>query len=94
MTVKFFAYLRDPEFAGCKEIQCPSPGTVLELGRRLSAQYGARFQGEFFAPGGEEALGERIIVMVNGRRVEFLDGVHTRLVEADTVQIFPVVAGG
>lgn len=93
MTVKFFAYLRDRDYAGCKEIQMECPGTVLELGKKLTEKYGKKFKNEFFAPG-ETELGERIIVMVNGRRVEFLEGIRTELKESDTVQIFPVVAGG
>ena len=93
MTVKFFAYLRDPGYAGCKELQTPAPDTVRTLGEQLSHRFGPKFRGEFFSPAGDQ-LGERIIVMVNGRRVEFLDGADTPLRETDTVQIFPVVAGG
>ena len=93
MTVKFFAYLRESRFAGCKELTCPAPATVAALGETLSRQFGPAFRGEFFAPDGS-GLGERIIVLVNGRRVEFLSGMDTPLKESDTVQIFPVVAGG
>ena len=93
MTVKFFAYLREDRFAGCKELSCPAPATVAALGEALSQKYGPAFRGEFFSPDGT-ALGERIIVMVNGRRVEFLQNLDTPLAEGDTVQIFPVVAGG
>ena len=93
MTVKFFAYLRDPGFAGCKELELPAPATVLELGQVLSDRFGSKFREEFFTPDGRQ-LGERIIVMVNGRRVDFLNGIDTGLKESDTVQVFPVVAGG
>lgn len=93
MTVQFFAYLRDPEFAGCRETSWPHAPTLRELGEQLSEAFGARFRGEFFTPGGN-ALGERVIVMVNGRRAEFLDGLDTALQDTDTVLIFPVVAGG
>lgn len=93
MTIKFFAYLREPRYAGCKELTCPAPGTVAQLGELLSQKYGPAFRGEFFSPDGTE-LGERVIVMVNGRRIEFLRGLDTPLAEGDTVQIFPVVAGG
>ena len=93
MTVKFFAYLREPKYAGCKEMTCPAPETVYHLGEALSEQFGAPFRGEFFSPDGAE-LGERVIVMVNGRRIEFLQGLDTPLTDRDTVQIFPVVAGG
>ena len=93
MTVQFFAYLRDPEFAGCREIFWPHAPTLRALGEQLCEAFGARFRDEFFAPGGE-ALGERIIVMANGRRAEFLDGLDTALRETDIILIFPVVAGG
>ena len=93
MTVRFFAYLRDPEFAGCRSTSWPHAPTLGALGEQLSEAFGEKFRGEFFAPGGD-ALGERVIVMVNGRRAEFLDGLDTALQETDTVLIFPVVAGG
>lgn len=93
MTVQFFAYLRDPEFAGCRETSWPHAPTLRSLGEQLSEAFGARFRGEFFTPEGN-ALGERVIVMVNGRRAEFLDGLDTALQDTDTVLIFPVVAGG
>ena len=93
MTVKFFAYLREKEFAGTKELVLPPPSTVRALGEDLSRRFGPRFRAEFFSPGGD-GLGEKIIVMVNGRRVEFLSGIDTPLRDSDTVQIFPVVAGG
>ena len=63
------------------------------LGEDLSRRFGPRFRAEFFSPAGD-ALGEKIIVLVNGRRVEFLSGLDTPLKDSDTVQIFPVVAGG
>ena len=93
MTVQFFAYLRDREFAGCKETVWPAAPTLRSLGEQLSDAYGPKFRGEFFAPDGT-ALGERVIVMVNGRRAEFLEGLDTALKDSDTVLIFPVVAGG
>ena len=93
MTVKFFAYLGEKEFAGTKETPWPAAATVRELGEQLCERYGGRFRAEFFSPDGTD-LGEKIIVMVNGRRVEFLSGIDTPLKDTDTVQIFPVVAGG
>ena len=93
MTVKFFAYLREANYAGCKELTCPAPETVARLGQELSRRFGPAFRGEFFSPDGTQ-LGERVIVLVNGRRIEFLQGLDTPLTDRDTVQIFPVVAGG
>lgn len=93
MTVQFFAYLRDPEFAGCRETPWPHAPTLRALGEQLCEKFGPRFRGEFFSPDGS-TLGERVIVMVNGRRSEFLDGLDTALRESDVILIFPVVAGG
>ena len=70
-----------------------SAPTLRELGEQLCEKFGPRFRGEFFSPDGN-ALGERVIVMINGRRSEFLDGLDTALRESDTILIFPVVAGG
>lgn len=93
MTVQFFAYLRDPEFAGCRETSWPHVPTLRDLGEQLCGKFGDRFRGEFFSPDGRD-LGERVIVMVNGRRSEFLNGLDTALQASDTILIFPVVAGG
>lgn len=93
MTVRFFAYLRDPDFAACKETSVSGAGTLRDLGILLSGLYGDRFRNEFFSPDGT-ALGERIIILVNGRRAEFLNGLDTPLKESDTISVFPVVAGG
>ena len=38
--------------------------------------------------------GDDVIIMVNGRHIEHLDGVHTKLTEEDYVAITPLVAGG
>jgi len=93
MKVKFFAYLRDKEYAGCKEIERPACQDLRTLGEKLSLQYGERFQNFFFSKDGTD-FGEDIIVLVNGRRAEFLNGIDTKLADQDTVLIFPVVAGG
>ena len=93
MIVKFFAYYRDKDFAGCKEISMQPVRDLKELGEVLSLRYGQNFHDDYFDSTGEE-IGERTIIMVNGRRVEFLNGIHTELNDSDTVNIFPVVAGG
>ena len=94
MIVKFFAFFRDPDFAGCKEMQWPEKAeSVYELCHQISEKFGPKFQSELLTPDGE-AICDRSFVLVNGRRVEFLDGIHTVLHDSDTVYVFPVVAGG
>lgn len=93
MKVKFFAYIRDRDYAGCKEITRPACKDLRELGEELSLQYGDKFRRLFFSEDGKD-FGEEIIVLVNGRRAEFLGGMDTGLTDQDTVLLFPVVAGG
>jgi molybdopterin synthase sulfur carrier subunit len=35
-----------------------------------------------------------IVVLVNGRRVEFIGGLNTRLKDMDEVVVMPIIAGG
>lgn len=91
MLVKFFAYLRD--YTGCKTVDFPHHETVRALGESLCARYGDQLRAKMFSPDGAD-LGEEIIIMVNGRRVEHEQGLDTPLSPDDTVAIFPVVAGG
>ena len=94
MKINFYAYLRDAEYAGCKELElAEDPASLRELGHVLSERFGQTFHDEYFSPD-ETEHGEKIILMVNGRRSEFLDGLDTPLKPSDTVLIFPVVAGG
>ena len=93
MKVRFFAFLRGPEYASCREADISGATTVRELGYKLGELYGERFRKEFFNPD-ETAMGDYIFVLVNGRRTEFLQGLDTPLKETDQVSLFPVVAGG
>lgn len=89
MRVRFFAYIR--EYTGTKEIHCERCQTLKELLEKLSDQYGKKFRAKVFQG---ENLGPEIIILINGRHVAHLDGLATRLYEADEISIFPVVAGG
>ena len=93
MKVKFFAYIRDDDYAGCRETEWPACDSLRVLGEELSKRYGEKFRKLYFSEDGT-AFGDEIIVLVNGRRAEFLDGMGTKLSDSDTVLLFPVVAGG
>ncbi len=93
MKVKYFAYIRDKDYAGCKETEWPVCADLRTLGLELSDAYGEKFREFFFSPDGQK-LGDEAIVLINGRRAEFLDGLDTKLSENDTILLFPVVAGG
>lgn len=91
MKLKFFATFRD--FTGCKETDIPAPADVLALLKVLEKQYGAGFGKKLMTPDGMD-INEEAIILVNGRNAGLLCGKDTKLSEADTVSLFPVVAGG
>lgn len=93
MIAQFFAYYRDPEYAGCKEAQIPAVATLRDFGNLIGELYGEKFKSEYFNED-ETAIGEKTIILVNGRRAEFLNGIDTELKDSDVVKVFPVVAGG
>lgn len=93
MKVRFFAYIRDNDYAGCKETDIAAPRDIRALGEVLSDRYGSKFRSFFFTPDGED-IGKDAIILVNGRKVQFLAGIDTELKDSDLVLIFPVVAGG
>lgn len=66
--------------------ELPSVGTVL---RDLSDEYPEL---EFYTSDGE--LRQYLAVLVNGRDINFLDGIDTMVEDGDDVSIFPPVAGG
>lgn len=91
MLVKFFATYR--YITKCPSIDISAPDTVLDLLHELVRLYGDEMGDKVLAAGGAE-LGQDAIVLVNGRHIEHLDGVHTKLAGDDVVAVFPLVAGG
>ncbi|MBQ3302066.1 MAG: MoaD family protein [Eggerthellaceae bacterium] len=90
MLVKFFATYR--QIAGCKSCDVPAPRDVLALMGVLSERWPA-FRKLILNEDGTDK-GDDVIIMVNGRHIEHLDGVATKLSEADYVAVTPLVAGG
>ena len=93
MTIQFFAYLRNPEYANCKGLSLEGPSTLKELGHELSRRFGQKFHDHFFNED-ETGIGPKTIVIINGRKADFVGGINAPLKPDDTVLIFPVVAGG
>ena len=92
MDVNLFATLR--ELAGHRTVQfdMPDGSTVRELLDRVITEYPA-MRDELFGEDGE--LFGHVHVFINGRDAPLLDRkLATVLEEADTVDVFPAVAGG
>ncbi|MDR1712562.1 MAG: MoaD family protein [Coriobacteriales bacterium] len=91
MQVKLFATYRT--ITGRSQLELAAPDNVLELLHQLSNEYGSELRSWLLSPDGT-AKGDNAIVLVNGRHIEHLDGVATKLSEADKISLFPLVAGG
>ena len=90
MLVKFFATYR--QITGCKSCDVPAPGNVLTLMEELCGRW-PEFRGLVLNEDGTDK-GDDVIIMVNGRHIEHLDGMATKLSENDYVAVTPLVAGG
>lgn len=90
MLVKFLATYR--QIAQCRSFELPAPPTVLALMDELSSRW-PEFRELILSKDGTDK-GDDVIILVNGRHIEHLDGVSTPLTEADYVVITPLVAGG
>jgi len=89
MTVKYFGDIRP--LTGVKEEVWPaSHGDVRSLLNALGEKHHALrtrlFEGN--------QLSSTIIILVNGRSVDFLEGAETPLEPDDIVDVFPVEGGG
>ena len=91
VKVKFFAYLRD--FTGCKEVDFPLMETAGSLIKAICDCYGDALREKLLSKDGND-FNSQIIILVNGRHVLHDGGFKTPIKEADTIQIFPMIAGG
>ena len=89
MKIRFFANMRD--YTGVKSTDFEYCKTLRELMLKLSEAYGEKFRNKIFKG---DNISSEVIVLVNGRHIEHLEGLDTILLENDEISIFPVVAGG
>ncbi|KXA97656.1 hypothetical protein AKJ38_00655 [candidate division MSBL1 archaeon SCGC-AAA259I14] len=90
IKVKFFANFRD--ILGRGEVTV-SANNVRELLKYLRDD-NEKLKEELFDDAENLELNNFVNVVVNGQRIEVLEGLDTELREGDTVSIFPPVAGG
>lgn len=88
--MKFFATVREAVGKRSAEMQAATIRELLEL---LKQTYGKRFSDTVI----DEETGELkrfYQCMVNGKRIELLNGYETELNDDDSVALFPPVGGG
>ncbi len=91
MVITFHATLRAIVGARTVVVELPPRASVQTLIETLDARWPALHEHLFSEDGG---LSRRVNVFVNGRNVRWLDGAATALDGAETVDLFPPVAGG
>ncbi len=90
VTVKFFATVR--EVTGVKSIEL-EVDTIRNLLDILKATYGEKFTSTVIDSESGN-LKQFYSCMVNGKRIELLNGYDTVLADNDAVALFPPVGGG
>ncbi len=71
-----------------------SPGhfSVKDLLNRLGTRY-RRFDQLVFDADGQQLTGQ-VVIFLNGRNLELIDGLETKLRDGDTVTFIPFIEGG
>ena len=90
VLVKFFATVR--EITGVKSIELEA-NNINEVLQLLVQKYGSKFKNTVME-GETGELKQFFSCMVNGKRIELLDGYETVLKDNDSIALFPPVGGG
>ena len=92
MKVKVRLFGDVSESIGSKHtVDLPENTSVLSLTNRLQREAGNSRGGYL---GGFKVGGDDLAIIVNGKNIELLEGVETRLRDDDDVVIMPFVVGG
>ena len=90
MKIQFFANIRD--ITKTKEAEVAAPKDILKLLYLVSEKYGKEMAAKLIGADGK--LHPDMIVLLNGRHIEYVNGEESALTDADTVSFFPRIAGG
>ncbi len=91
MKVKVFANLREIVKAESHEIEVEMKrGKMRDVLELLLQRYGNAFHDAIFNPDGRL----KIKILLNGRDIDYVNGLESEITEADTLFLFPPVAGG
>jgi molybdopterin synthase sulfur carrier subunit len=90
ITVKLFASFQ--EITGTNRVFLESDN-VRDMLNQLVELYPA-MESEVFSSPDRRELRRNVKVMINGRNIEFIDGLDTGLRGTDRIAVFPPVGGG
>ena len=91
MLVKFLATIRGITVEPSTEFLCNPRDTARTLMRELAKKYGQKFE-QVTMEGANLKPGIKIII--NGRDIDYLNGLDTQLKDGDVMVIIPPIAGG
>ena len=91
MQVNIYATLRDLVGISKTEIELSEPALAGEILNRLGQSYPPLASKIFDGIG---RLSGSITVLLNGRSLEYLDGLETLVSDSDKLSLFPPVGGG
>lgn len=90
MKIKFFPHVVN--ITKVNEIDLPAPSAILQLMFLLSERYGLEMRNILLTQ--DDKLHPDMIVFLNGRHIEYINGVESRLSDDDIVSFFSRIAGG
>jgi molybdopterin synthase sulfur carrier subunit len=95
IKVKVYTIMELKKILGQREFELsiPPESTVRDLLSWMANKWGDRLSAHLFKPGSDSPL-PHIRLMVNGRSIEFLNGMDTVLHDGDEFSMLPFVAGG
>lgn len=93
MRVKVKAYATIREAIGASaEVKLNEAASVKDLLTELTRSYGKMFSETILGKDGRPL--PYVKLLVNGRDIDFLNGIETKLEDRDEVSLFPPVGGG
>jgi molybdopterin synthase sulfur carrier subunit len=95
IRVKVYTILALKKILGQREfeVSIPPGSTVKDLLSWMVNKWGDKLSPHLFKPGSDSIL-PQIRLMVNGRSIEFLNGMDTVLQDGDEFSMLPLVTGG
>jgi len=92
VTIEYFLMFRERVGKKSETLRIGEEATVRDVLNQAASKYGEEFRDALFDRGGN--LREYVRVLVDGRGIQGLNGLSTRLSSNCTVSIFPPAGGG
>lgn len=95
IRIKIYTILALKEILGEREfeVSLPPDSTVKDLLSWMVCKWGDKLSSHLFRPESDRPL-PHIRLMINGRSIEFLNGMDTILQDGDEFLMLPIVSGG